>query len=225
MVPAAGGGSRMRAARPKQYLRLKGRALIEWSLQPLLACRWIRSVVVVLPPGDRRFRQLPVARDRRIVAVAGGATRAQSVMAGLEVVARLQGAGKPYVLVHDAARPGLRAADLRRLRDEASDRHGGLLAVPSVNTLKQAQGGRALQTLDREHIWQAQTPQMFRLDLLQQALDACEQRHESVTDEASAMERQGFRPRLVLGSAANLKVTYPEDLRLAAFWLEHGGRA
>lgn len=216
-MPAAGSGARLGGPLPKQYLRLHGRSLLEWSLAPLLACRWIAGVVVVLAEGDRRFGKLEVARHPRIVTASGADTRAASVLAGLKAVPARPSA--TYVLVHDAARPCVQAADLLRLRDAASDRHGGLLATPAVDTLKRAARGRSITTLDRSEVWQAQTPQMFRLDLLRRALEDCSAQNLAVTDEASAMEAAGLRPRLVKASSGNLKVTYPEDLRLAEFWL------
>jgi 2-C-methyl-D-erythritol 4-phosphate cytidylyltransferase len=115
--------------------------------------------------------------------------------------------------VHDAARPCLAASDLQRLRDAASDRNGGLLARPATDTLKLAQGQRAVATLDRSRVWQAQTPQMFRLDLLARALDRAARAGHEITDEAAAMQLAGFRPQLVEASAGNLKVTFPVDLQ------------
>jgi len=218
VLPAAGAGARLGARLPKQYLQLHGRSLLEWSLAPLLASRWIAGVVVVLAPGDRRFAKLEVAAHPRIVTTTGADTRAGSVLAGLQAVPDSRPRAT-YVLVHDAARPCVQPADLRRLRDMASDRHGGLLATPAVDTLKQSRRGRSVVTLDRSAVWQAQTPQMFRLDLLRHALRDCITKRTPVTDEASAMEAAGFRPRLVAASSSNLKVTYPEDLRVAEFWL------
>ena len=158
-----------------------------------------------------RWRPRPV----RVVLV--GAARAESVRAGLDVVAAAaQGFADVNVLVHDAARPCLNWADLERLRDEAGDEHGGLLAVPVIDTLKRAkQGVRVEATVDRSLYWRAQTPQLFRLDLLIAALRDASTRGIEITDEASAMEFAGYHPRLVRGRESNLKVTYAEDLALA----------
>lgn len=209
---------------PKQYLPLSGRSLLEWSIEPFLRCLWIEGVVVVLAVGDRRFAKLDISRHPKILLASGAETRAGSVLSGLEVVASRMGSAKTptYVLVHDAARPCLRPTDLRRLRDAASDRHGGLLAARAVDTLKQSKAERVTATLNRSALWHAQTPQMFRLDLLQRALQDCLREGIAVTDEASAMEHAGFNPRLVAASAGNLKITYPEDLKLAEFWLSQG---
>jgi 2-C-methyl-D-erythritol 4-phosphate cytidylyltransferase len=222
VVPAAGGGSRMGLARPKQYLPLRGRTLIEWSLAPFLDCGWIDGVVVVLAKSDGEFSRLPVARHPKIVVTQGGGARADSVMAGLEAVAEKTRtlSAAVQVLVHDAARPCLDWADLDRLRDEADDQHGGLLALPMSDTLKKAKQNKVKETVDRAFYWRAQTPQLFRLDLLTSALRECAERSLQVTDEASAMECAGYEPRLVRGRESNLKVTYPEDLVLADFWLQ-----
>lgn len=220
VIPAAGGGSRMGSGRPKQYLSLRGRALLEWSLAPFLDNDWIDGVVLVLPRSDTEFAKLPIARHPKIVTAYGGVARADSVLAGLEVVAaRSHMFSEVYVLVHDAARPCVEWVDLERLRDEADDEHGGLLALPVNDTLKKSKQNKVTSTVDRAFIWRAQTPQMFRLDLLTAALRGCVERNLEVTDESSAMERAGYKPRLVRGRESNIKVTYPEDLHVAEFWL------
>lgn len=208
--------------KPKQYLNLRGRALLEWSLGPFLDTGWIDGLVLVLAKSDQDYARLPIARHPKIVTTIGGAARAESVLAGLEAVSeRTRGFEGVFVLVHDAARPCLEWSDLERLRDEADDDDGGLLAMPVTDTLKKGKKGKVAATLDRSLLWRAQTPQLFRLDLLRQALLDCDERNLQVTDEASAMERAGYKPRLVRGRESNLKVTYPEDLLLAEFWLAH----
>ncbi|HVT35208.1 MAG TPA: 2-C-methyl-D-erythritol 4-phosphate cytidylyltransferase [Nevskiaceae bacterium] len=220
VIPAAGGGSRMGLARPKQYAALRGRALLEWSIAPFLDTEWIDGVVLVLARSDTEFARLAVARHPKIVTTVGGSARADSVLSGLEAVReRSAGFSEVYVMVHDAARPCLMWSDLENLRDEASDEQGGLLAVPATDTLKKSKQGQVSSTVDRAFIWRAQTPQLFRLDLLLHALSECAERGLGVTDEASAMERAGYKPRLVRGRESNIKVTYPEDLPLAEFWL------
>lgn len=210
----------MGSGRPKQYLPLRGRALLEWSLAPFLQADWIDGVVLALPRSDTEFARLPIARHPRLVVVAGGAARAESVQAGLDAVAeRTRGFKEVFVLVHDAARPCLQPADIERLCEEADDQHGGILALPVTDTLKRGKQNKIAETVDRAFYWRAQTPQLFRLDLLRTTLAECAERGLEITDEASAMERAGYKPRLVRGREANLKVTYPEDLRLAEFWL------
>ncbi|MGH8480901.1 MAG: 2-C-methyl-D-erythritol 4-phosphate cytidylyltransferase, partial [Nevskiaceae bacterium] len=136
VIAAAGGGARMRAGRPKQYLKLRGRTLIEYSIAPLMDASWIDGIVVVLQPGDEEFARLALGRHWKVHTAHGGIHRAESVLAGLRRVAELAKAGTSYVLVHDAARPCLARHDLERLRDEATGEHGGLLAVPMADTVK-----------------------------------------------------------------------------------------
>jgi 2-C-methyl-D-erythritol 4-phosphate cytidylyltransferase len=211
----------MGLGKPKQYLPLCGRALLEWSLAPFLEAGWIDGVVLVLARADPEFARLPLAGHPRIGVTAGGASRIESVLAGLrEVAARSATLQAPvYVLVHDAARPCLTVEDIDKLRDEASDDHGGLLALPAADTLKQGARERAARTLERGDWWRAQSPQLFRLDLLRSALEQALANGATPEDESAAMEQAGYRPRLVRGRESNLKVTYPEDLPLAEFWL------
>ena len=209
----------MRAGKPKQYLKLRGRCLIEHSLAPLIDAPWIDGVVVAVSPGDEEFARLPAVKHWKVHGASGGATRAASVLGGLARVAELSKQPTPFVLVHDAARPCLLRADLERLRDEATGEHGGLLAVPVADTVKRAEGHNAAATVNRRELWRAQTPQLFRLDLLRAALQSSLDKGLDVTDEAAAMEAAGYRPRLVPGREANLKVTVPDDLALAEFWL------
>ncbi|PTU32149.1 2-C-methyl-D-erythritol 4-phosphate cytidylyltransferase [Stenotrophobium rhamnosiphilum] len=220
VIPAAGGGTRMGLNRPKQYLPLRGRTILEWSLASFLDHDHIDGVVLVLAKNDQEYSKLPIARHPKIVTTHGGVARADSVLAGLEAVAaRTQGFEEVFVMVHDAARPCVEWADIERLREEADDEHGGLLALPVTDTLKKSKQGKVSSTVDREFIWRAQTPQIFRLDLLMSSLKECAERGLEVTDEASAMERAGYTPRLVRGRDSNIKVTYAEDLAVAEFWL------
>jgi len=221
VVASAGGGARMGLGKPKQYLPLRERALLEWSLAPFLDAGWIDGVVLALPKGDTDFAKLPIARHPKIVTVTGGATRADSVLAGLQAVAERSAMldAPVYVLVHDAARPCLTVDDVETLRDEASDEQGGLLAVPVTDVLKQEEREYSVRTVDHAALWRAQTPQLFRLDLLRSALEQAIAKGKPLGDEAAAMELAGYKPMLVRGRESNLKVTYPEDLPLAEFWL------
>ena len=221
VVASAGGGARMGLGKPKQYLPLGNRALLEWSLAPFLDAGWIDGVVLALPKGDTDYARLPIARHPKIVTVTGGATRADSVLAGLQAVTErsLMLDAPVYVLVHDAARPCLTVDDVETLRDEASDEQGGLLAVPVTDVLKQEEKECSARTVDHATLWRAQTPQLFRLDLLRTALEQAIAKGKPLGDEAAAMELAGYKPMLVRGRESNLKVTYPEDLPLAEFWL------
>jgi len=209
LIPAAGTGSRAGTAGPKQYELLDGRPLVLHTLAALTRVRRLTSVLVVVAPGDHR---LP-AGEGYDVAPCGGASRAASVAAGLDELARRGASAHDWVLVHDAARCLVRPEWIDALIDACeNDSVGGLLAQPLTDTLKAEQGGRVQATLPRGGMWLAQTPQMFRLGVLRQAL---ERAGDAVTDEASAIEALGLRPLLVAGSAQNIKVTWPEDFALA----------
>ena len=221
VLPAAGIGSRMGAELPKQYMQLAGATLLEHSLQALLSCARITSVVVALHPQDARARSVPLLCNDRVQTVVGGEQRSDSVLAGLDALFE-QAAPQDWVLVHDAARPCLRAADIEALIEAVSARNiGGILAEPIVDTVKQASVDALVErTLDRTTLWRAQTPQMFRLEELRLALRRAREQALAVTDEASAMELAGYPVQLVAGHAGNLKVTVPADLPLAAWYLQ-----
>jgi 2-C-methyl-D-erythritol 4-phosphate cytidylyltransferase len=223
ILPAAGIGSRMGGDLPKQYIEVAGATIFEHSLSALLACPRLSSVVVALHPHDSRAAALPVFDDMRVQSVVGGAQRSDSVLAGLEALAP-QAAADDWVLVHDAARPCLQLEDILRLIATVTDRGmGGILAEPVVDTVKQAgEDGLVAATLDRKTLWRAQTPQMFRLGELHEALQRAARLGLAVTDEASAMEMAGYPVQLVRGSSRNLKVTVPADLQLAAWYLTNG---
>lgn len=221
LVPAAGGGSRIGGSTPKQYLRVNGHPLLYYALRQLAGHPQISQVFCVLAPGDALFRlECAVEFGASVQPLyCGGETRAASVYNGL-LAARDAMNGDDWVLVHDAARPCVSAGAIDRLIAEVgNDEAGGLLAIPVADTLKRADGDiRVISTERREGLWQAQTPQMFRYGFLVEALRRCGP--EAVTDEAGAIERIGLKPRLVKGELRNLKVTYPEDLSLAALLLE-----
>ena len=214
LIPAAGAGERMGRATAKQYLPLLGHTMLFHSVNALLASDRIDTVFVVLAPGDREFRQQEWGRfgERIAPLYCGGATRHHSVLNGL-VAASSAVQPDDWMLVHDAARPCLGQRELQRLLDAVvTDAVGGILGVPVADTLKRADhAGRIQASESREHLWQAQTPQMFRHGLLLQAM----RRTGVVTDEAGAIEALGLRPKLVQGSTMNLKVTYADDLQLA----------
>lgn len=218
LVPAAGSGSRMGVEKPKQYLSLLGQPLIEYALLTLAEHPLISRVYVVLSADDVWWETQGISHQKLEVLRCGGQTRAQSVSNGL---AEISNAVTPddWLLVHDAARPGLQAEHIDRLVQALSnDPVGGILAVPLADTLKRADSTqRIAETVPRASLWQAQTPQMFRHGLLTKALAAA---GNGVTDEASAVEQIGLSPKLVEGDARNLKVTYPRDLELAALILQ-----
>lgn len=220
VVPAAGVGKRMGAECPKQYLEVLGRTVIEWTLDRLLGAERLSGVVVALGPEDPYWRALPHARHPRVRVAEGGKERADSVHSALVQLSK-DAADDDWVLVHDAARLCITVTDIDRLIDQVQGhRVGGILALPSSDTLKHVEHGEITSTVDRSQIWRALTPQMFRLGALRDALADAAQRGRTVTDEASAMELQGLRPLIVEGRPDNIKITRPEDLPLAAFFLE-----
>ncbi len=220
VIPAAGNGMRMGAALPKQYLPLAGRTVIEHSMGRLAMLPGVTGMVVVLAAEDPYWPSLKLQLSVPVQRITGGAERCHSVLAALTWLLGVADAGD-WVLVHDAARPCVRRADLLMLIETlVNDSVGGLLAIPARDTKKRADpAGRVLQTIDRTDLWKAQTPQMFRLGALHEALSGAIAAGALVTDEASAMERTGQMPRLVEGHNDNIKITRPEDLVLAEFYL------
>jgi len=214
VVPAAGASRRVGGPVPKQYLRLLGRSVLEWSLRALLSHPAVGGGVVALAYGDEEWPGLPAALRERVVTTIGGRERCDSVLNGLRA---LQARERDWVLVHDAARPCLEQEDLSRLVDACrDDAVGGLLAVPVADTLKRAaEDGHVLGTVAREGLWRAQTPQMFRYAALCSALEQALAAGERPGDEATAMERAGHMPLLVEGSPFNIKITRPADLAFA----------
>lgn len=220
IVPAAGSGSRFGEAQPKQYLNVCGRSMLEHAIRGLAWHPAIATVFVVLAPGDSRFSECDFAGLHAQVhpLYCGGPTRACSVFNAL-VAVRDRVEAQDWVLVHDAARPCLSRPELDRLLQELDgDDLGGLLALPLADTLKLADASnRVLATQPRDSLWRALTPQMFRYGVLVEALYRAASSHP--TDESAAIEALGLQPRLVPGAATNIKVTYPEDLALAAMIL------
>jgi len=218
VVPAAGIGSRMLSECPKQYLSIGTKTILEHSLDALLAHPAITRVIVALSPQDTHFSRLPVANDPRILQVLGGGQRADSVLAGLKAAEHAH-----WVLVHDAARPCLHLSDLTRLLELMQRSEvGGILAAPVRDTMKRSRSEQAetiAHTVEREALWHALTPQLFPLPLLRECLERALREGATITDEASALEYCGYHPELVSGRSDNLKVTRPEDLALAEFYL------
>ncbi len=220
MIPAAGTGKRMNADRPKQYLPLAGKTVIEHTLDRFLCHHALSGIVVALDKDDCYWKALKIVNDTRLKTVVGGAERCHSVLNALADL-RNNAAPHDWVLVHDAARPCLTMEDLDlMLLSLTEDAVGGILAVPVKDTIKRGTTDlRIAETVDRKALWHALTPQMFRLGLLTEALSESLQDHYLVTDEASAVEHIGLKPRLVKGRADNIKITHPEDLSLAEYYL------
>jgi 2-C-methyl-D-erythritol 4-phosphate cytidylyltransferase len=224
LIPAAGTGTRLGDSLPKQYLDINGQPLIVHTLQALARVSRIEKIIVVLSPEDQHWRGL-VANDSavwkslsaRVETInVGGKSRRDSVLNGLNGLGAMEFADA-WIMVHDAARPCIRSELIEQFIDELeNDSVGGLLALPLSDTIKLDDGNlRVAKTLSREKIWRAQTPQMFKFDLLKKALTAS----PNATDEAEAIEASGHQPKLVMGDSANLKVTYATDLKLAKMLL------
>jgi len=226
LIPAAGSGSRFGDPLPKQYQRLCGRTLLEHAVRALARSAAIQTIFIVVAPGDERYGACTWdGIAAQVIALhCGGPTRAASVFNGLMAVKTAVHDGD-WLVVHDAARPCLGGDELARLlADVGDDEVGGLLALPVTDTLKRADAqARASGTVDREDLWRALTPQMFRYRLLVEAM--CRADRARITDEAAAIEGLGLRPRLVPGSAANIKITYPDDLTIARAILQARGEA
>ena len=225
VIPAAGTGSRFSAHDAKQYMPLLLSTVLERSAATLLQSTSLQQLVIAIHPEDTRAASLPQLQDARVRFVVGGQERCDSVLAALEDLQSIA-TDNDWVLVHDAARPCLTTAALQYLLDDVSqDAVGGVLAVPAIDTLKQVADGVVKNTLDRREIWQAQTPQMFRFGLLLAALQSSRDKQLAVTDEASAMEAAGHAVKVVEGARSNIKITYPGDLALAAFYLQQEQQA
>lgn len=221
IIPAAGIGSRMQADRPKQYLMLNGRPIIEHTLERLADALPEAQFVVCLNPEDPYWPEINKPEGIALLEVPGGKERADSVLNGLRAIAD-RASDEDWVLVHDVARPCVRARDITNLVDQLSrDEVGGILALPVADTMKRAaKDGSVSETVDRTALWHALTPQMFRFGMLYQALEQGLAAGATITDEASALEWAGFSPRLITGHRDNIKVTHPDDLAFAALFLQ-----
>jgi 2-C-methyl-D-erythritol 4-phosphate cytidylyltransferase/2-C-methyl-D-erythritol 2,4-cyclodiphosphate synthase len=221
-MPAAGSGRRFGGPAPKQYLPLAGRSVIENALAPFVADSRCCGIVVAVDAADTTFMSLPPARDPRLHCVTGGARRCDSVRLALDAI---DDGEDSWVLVHDGARPCVRAADVEALLGScADDAVGGVLAAPVTDTLKRADAAqRVLKSPPRQGLWRALTPQMFRLGLLRRALREAGVAGREPTDEAQAVEWLGLAPRLIAGDPGNIKITTVADLALAEAQVAKGG--
>lgn len=225
VVPAAGSGRRFGGELPKQYATIDGRPLLFWTLSRLALVPRISGLLVVLAADDPFWPGWDTIGGKPVITAIGGAERADSVLAGLRALPASVSADS-FVLVHDAARPCVRTADIDALMNAVDDGDGGLLAAPVRDTIKQQQqagagqlDARVAQTVRRDDLWRALTPQMFRRGALSTALAGASERGAAPTDEAQAMEWTGVAPLLVEGAPDNIKVTTAHDLALARFLL------
>lgn len=222
IVPAAGVGKRMGSDTPKQYLPLHGKTIIEHTLQRLAQIDQIKGIVVAIAEHDTWWPKLQIECVRPLIMIKGGAERCHTVQNALQVL-KADCADDDWVLVHDAARPCVRPGDIEMLMDTLEGHDiGGLLGMPVRDTMKRTDTENLVkQTVERAGLWHALTPQMFRYAMLSNALDKALEDQFLVTDEASAMEHAGYTPLMVEGHGDNIKITRPEDLSLASFYLQH----
>ncbi|WP_394247609.1 2-C-methyl-D-erythritol 4-phosphate cytidylyltransferase [Vibrio profundi] len=224
IVPAAGVGSRMKADRPKQYLTIQSKTILEHTIEKLLAHPSIDNVIVAINKEDPYYDSLSISQNPNVIRVDGGNERADSVLSALEYVQTL--GGNDWVMVHDAARPCVTINDIDKLIAHALEHPvGGILAAPVRDTMKRGDSKGISETVDRKNLWHALTPQMFRSEPLFNALTEALQNNVAITDEASALEWKGLSPLLVAGRSDNFKITQPEDLALAEFYLSQNKEA
>jgi len=221
LIPAAGRGTRYGGAVLKQYLPVCGKAVLAHAIRAFQFHPLIKGITVILSEDDQWFDSAVGPLAGAVETVIGGDTRAQSVRNGLRFVAENH-PETDWVLIHDAARPCLSPGSLDRLLEQGlQSEDGAILAMPVGDTLKRAGDDQEISaTVDRSGLWAAQTPQLFPLGALSDAIDAAQDAGCELTDEASAMEFVGAKPKLVMGSAANIKITHPSDLAIAEAWLK-----
>jgi 2-C-methyl-D-erythritol 4-phosphate cytidylyltransferase len=228
VVPAAGVGKRMQSAIPKQYLPLNGRPVLEHTLNQLLANESIDGLVIALQQDDGYWADISFETHKPVIRAPGGKERADSVLSALDALLQQQGFDEDasetlWVMVHDAVRPCVRQEDIDKLVSEiGDDANGGLLALPVRDTMKRQKtdsDSHVSETVDRENLWHALTPQYFQAKALKAALESGLEQGLAITDESSAMEFAGFSPRLVSGHEDNIKITRPADLQLASLYL------
>lgn len=236
VIPAGGKGLRFGSQVPKQYMTVAGQPVLDHVLRAFLKPNIFQSIVVPVPPDDRRFNELAASGDDRVVAIVGGAERADSVQAGLDWIDAQGADASDWVFVHDAARPLITQHELHALLDaiDATNCPGAVLGVPAADTLKRVDqicscpeesDSCIAETVDRTGLWHAMTPQVFRLGELSKALQIANESNMLVTDEAQAMEANGQLPWLIRGRRSNIKLTYPEDLELIEALLVARGEA
>lgn len=225
LIVAAGKGARFGSSVPKQYLSIANKSVLEHSIDRLNHAD-IHDLTLVVAKDDERAKDLNVVFDGEVYQALGGDERWQSVANGVRAIRQMGACDDDWVLIHDAARPFLPRADLQALiqASQSTDSHAVILASPVVDTLKSVQDGTVIKTVSRDGLWQALTPQMFRLSDLQTMLDVIAKQGMMITDEASGFEILGQGVQVVQGSRLNIKLTYPDDLVLLTNLLEHAGQ-
>ena len=220
VVPAAGVGSRMQADRPKQYLVLHGQTILEHTLQTLLQFNAIEEIVLPVSKSDGYISNLSICTHSKVTLCDGGSERFNSVLNGLKTLLDKGVDKNAWVMVHDVARPCVRLQDLQNLYDHANV-NGVILGLQVRDTMKRTQkNAQIIKTIDRTNLWHAQTPQLAPIGILFDAISKSIKDNVAITDEASALEYYGLTPTMLAGHPSNIKVTQPEDLELAAAFLQ-----
>jgi 2-C-methyl-D-erythritol 4-phosphate cytidylyltransferase len=223
IIPASGSGSRMKTTIPKQYLRLEnGLSILDQSLKTLLKMDDIIGCVVAISQDDEHFQTSAYQKHGKMLAIAeGGKERFHSVLNALKTLSEFANEDD-WVLVHDAVRPCIKVSDVQSLINELRDEsYGGILATPVLDTLKLANDAEVQKTVDREGLFQAQTPQMFKFGVLTKALESVISNNTHITDEAEAVSRMGGKVKIVIGSESNIKITVADDLHLANYYIRN----
>ncbi|MGR6874939.1 2-C-methyl-D-erythritol 4-phosphate cytidylyltransferase [Pseudomonas sp. HK3] len=220
VVPAAGIGSRMQADRPKQYLSLLNKTILEHTLNQLLGFSAFKKIVLPIAEHDEYFAKLDIARHPKVGTCLGGAERFESVLSGLKHLLETGASEDDWVMVHDVARPCITQQDLQSLFDQRNQ-HGAILGMQVRDTMKRCDDkGHIVKTVSREYLWHALTPQMAPIGLLKACIETCITNQHNITDEASALEYCGHQPIMVAGHPSNIKVTRPDDLMMAQVFLQ-----
>ena len=221
VIPAAGVGARMGVDKPKQYIDINGKTILEHTLNCFLQREDIEAIVVAVAAEDPYWATLSISNEKKIIKAPGGKERFESVLNGLKALSNTAN-DDDWVLVHDAARPCLNQIAIDRLINELAVHDvGGILGLPCRDTMKRANASNEIEaTVDRENLWHAQTPQMFRFKKLLTALERIVKENTMVTDEAMAMELSGYKPMLIVGHPENIKITHKDDLQNAEMYLQ-----
>ncbi|MBH32611.1 MAG: 2-C-methyl-D-erythritol 4-phosphate cytidylyltransferase [Gammaproteobacteria bacterium] len=216
ILPAAGAGKRY-GNNKKIYEKIGDKTIIEHSANPFLQNEKINKIIIALKSLDSMWTTTPLANNEKIITVSGGKTRAESVFNSMNIMKKEGIEQDDWVIVHDAARPCLSELNLRRfIKYNIDDQVGGIMATPLNDTLKAASSLKiVIQTIPREDLWKAETPQMFRFSILFEAISKCIDENKKITDESSAVETLGYRPRIFESIENNIKITYKKDLNLA----------
>ena len=218
IVPAAGVGKRMGSDKPKQYIRIAGKTVLEHTVEHLLAANVFEQIILAVNTTDTYWESIELLKNPIIRIVKGGAERSDSVLAAMQ---SYTAKSNDWVLVHDVARPCITPESIQFLIEHVKDHSvGGILAIPVSDTVKRVHNEHVNETIDRRELWRAQTPQMFPYSLLRTALEQGIAKQLAITDEASAVEFMGLQPKIIEGLPSNIKITCPEDIELAMFYLQ-----